>query len=323
MAGWRTTKDIRLRNHGERTMSVCHFLYCPFTGLGSNEGYRGDAWLKNRIAIFKRFVLPSLMAQTKREFILWVSWRPQEKNNPIVKEFKRSLDGLRGLTTVFTYSGLCFWDDKYPEQVASERLKRALSMTLPQLAGFVSDAEWVYLTIQPSDDIYATDVVEKLQSVPPGRKALGFHHGYVMNYATKEVAEYNPTTLSPFTTIIFPRETFLDPKEHYQYTGPYSSHEYVFSHVQGEYLDGRKYLVGTHGENISTTWNIPYKGREILGSEKEKIWLEFACWDADPIVIHRRMRLVLRMLINLFPRPIQTILKTTYHVIRKIYYVIH
>lgn len=294
----------------------------PFTGLGANGGYRGDAWLRNRIAVFKMFVLPALMAQTKREFILWVSWRPEEQYNRLVQDFKRSLDKLRGLTTVFTFNGLCFWDDKYPDAQASDRLRKNLAYTLPKLSGFVGDSEWVYLTIQPSDDIYANDTVERLQAIEPGKKAIGFRHGYVMNYATKEVAEYNPTTLSPFTTIIFPKDKFLNPLEHYRYIGPYRSHEYVFDHLPGTFLEGRGYMVGTHGENISTTWNIPYKGREILGEEREKIWLRFACWDADPIIVHRHLRLWLRVIINALPRPLQKLFKTIYHLIRNAYYAV-
>ena len=34
-----------------------HLIYCPFTGLGLYNGFRGNRWLKNRIKIFKEFVV--------------------------------------------------------------------------------------------------------------------------------------------------------------------------------------------------------------------------------------------------------------------------
>lgn len=301
-------------------MSKFLIAYVPFTGLGLHGGYRGDKWLRNRIQVFKRFVVPSLMAQTDRNFLLWVSWRPEEKENPQVKDLKRSLEGLRGLTTVFTYHGLCFWDDKYPDHEAEKRLRRSLALSLPSLRSHVEGSEWVYLTIQPSDDMYASNSFARIKAVESSEKrAIGFKHGYVMNYATKEVAEYDPDTLSPFTTIVFPVEKFTDPKAHYSHIGPYKSHEYVFDGKEPVYLEGRGYCVGVHGENISTAWSIPYKKREILGEEKERIWLKFGCWDADPVIIHKRMRLLLRNVYNLLPRSVQSLAKSLYHSVREIY----
>lgn len=244
----------------------------------------------------------------------WVSWRPQEKTNPLVIEFKKTLDRMRGLTTVFTFNGLCFWDDKYPDHIASERLKRSLSMTLPKLSGLVGDSKWVYLTIQPSDDIYCVNAVESLHSVKPEEKAIGWKKGYVMNYATKEVAEYNPDTLPPFTTIIFPTETFLDPIKHYKYIGPYKSHEYVKDHLKLETLEGRGFMVGTHGYNISTTYVHPYRGRILKEDEQERVWLDFACWDADPIPPQKkRFGLVLRIIVNSFPKPLHDFVRRNYY----------
>lgn len=299
-----------------------HLLYCPFTGLGNNDGYRGDEWLRHRITVFKRFVLPSLMRQTKKEFILWVSWRPKERHNPQVMELERMLKQLRGFSTVFTYAGTCFYDDKYEDDLARERLKRSLSMSLPSLEPHVKDADWVYLTIQPSDDVYELSAVEKIQSVAPvDGKAVAYRHGYIMNYATKEVAEYDPETLSPFSTVIFAKDTFIDSKKHFERIGPYRSHEYVFDHMEeSEWLEGRGYMVGTHGENISTTWNIGYKGKEVLGTLRDEVWLKFACWDADPVVVHKSLRLVLRTVFNFLPVPVQKIVKITYHSFRELYY---
>jgi hypothetical protein len=262
-----------------------HFLYTPFTGLGLYNGYRGDHWLKNRIKVFKQFVVPSLLNQTNRDFVLWVSWRPQERTNPQVIELKEWLD--KKLENVFTYSGVCFWDDKYPDDVARDRLLMAIHGAAPELTGVMNKVwgdEWynyeAYMTIQPSDDCYHKNAVRDIQNIMRRKdvEACGFKHGYIINYATKDVAQYNPTTNPPFYTIKFLAKDFIDPLKHTQHTGPYKSHEYVPDFLKYEILPGKMYLVGTHNNNISTTYNIPYKGCEV----SQLVLTDFGIYDVPP-----------------------------------------
>src|SRR3990167_5081319 len=118
----------------------CKMLfYTPFTGLGLHSGFRGNTWLRNRIKIFEEFTLRSIMNQSEKDWILWVSWRPEEKSNKLVQEFKKRLDGIRDLKFVFTYGGLCFYDDKYEDGEAKKRLLYNLHRTLPKLRKYVED----------------------------------------------------------------------------------------------------------------------------------------------------------------------------------------
>jgi hypothetical protein len=254
-----------------------HLMYCPFTGLGLYQGFRGNRWLKNRIKIFKQFVVPSLQAQSCQDFTLWISWRYEERTNPIVKAFVRDLEKT-GLNVVHTYSGVCFYDDKYPPEVARERLVSALHGAMRDLIDTTTGetgCEWVLMTIQPSDDCYHVNAVQGIQEAfkeLPELQAVGFTKGYLMNYQTREVAEWNPKTNPPFYTIKFPRPLFINPPQHAEYTGlkqdkdhykkgtPLPSHEYVPYCLNYGQINERGFLVGTHGENISTVWNHPYKG---------------------------------------------------------------
>jgi len=126
---------------------VTHLLHCPFTGLGLYNGFRGNRWLKNRIQIFKQFVVPSLLAQTNQDFILWVAWRHEERKNKQVLALKQYLDEV-GLKSVFTYHGIAFWDDKYPDDVARLRLVDALHGSMASLVDVITE-DTVLLTIQP------------------------------------------------------------------------------------------------------------------------------------------------------------------------------
>lgn len=281
-----------------------HFMYVPFTGLGIRGGYRGDKWLKNRIRVFKQFVLPSLTNQTSQQFILWISWRPEDKCNPIVKDFYKTLDSIRGMRVVFTYGGLCFWDDKYPDDRLLDRLKA----TLPKLKSYVQTVDEVFMTIQPSDDLYIDTAVSQIRakfSSPKfkrqGTNAVGWRKGYIMNYADKMIATYNPKTIPPFFTIRFPTPVFVDPQQHYDYTGPYKSHEFVVEHMKWADIKGRGFIVGTHGENISTVWDHPYQGALLSPERTERTLLRFGIWLSDPVVVRKGVRLLARRVLNMLP----------------------
>ena len=299
---------------------MIHFLQIPFTGLGKNNGFRGNAWLKARIELFKRFTLAALLNQTKKEFVLWLCFRPEEEKNPLVIDLKKTLNRIRGLTTLFTFHGILLSDDKYPEAIARQRLLTSLRYTLPELVGWVGDEEWVAVTCQPSDDLFASWAVEEIQRQKPEKHcAVGWMGGFLLNMATKEVAEYNPSTLPPFTTIFYPRETFLNAEKHMAYIGPFKSHEHVSDHLRFKELKGRGFMVGTHGANISTSWQIPYKGREILGNEREKILLDFGIWLSDAMPMHKSFRLWGRICYNYLPRPLKSIVYKLYHLVRAYY----
>ncbi len=298
-------------------MKLVHLLYTPFTGLGLYGGYRGDAWLRNRIRVFKSFVLPSLLSQSNRNFILWCSWRPEDRKNQLVIDFKSFLESFRGFSYVFTFDGICIYDDKFDDKTAKGRLLNSLSKTLPELNQVVGDAEWVYMTIQPSDDLYDTEAINTIQfQEPKEKKAVGWKRGYVMDYSTKQTALYDPDTTPPFTTFIFPKETFLDPQKHFDYIGPYKSHEFVPDYFSYQELPGRAFCVGTHGANISTTWNHPYKGPELEGYEREVAWLKFGVWDSDPVTVPKSITIKLRSVINSLPKPLHDLLRIIYHYVR-------
>ena len=264
-----------------------HLVYIPFTGLGLYNGFRGNQWLRNRIKVFEQFVVPSLQAQTTQNFTIWVSWRRKERSNKQVQSLYHRLVNIFGpLRVVFTYNGVCFWDDKYENAIAHERLITSLHNTIPELVDYIGDVHEVLMTIQPSDDCYYEGAFEQIQRYlkDPELDAVGYKHGYITDYKTKEVREYNPKTNPPFFTIKFKKETFIDPFQHMKFTGPYESHEYVGDHLRYKQIDKRGFLVGTHGENISTYFNIPYAGTatELQGFD----WYAFT----PPIAIRYNLR---------------------------------
>lgn len=275
---------------------VTHFLYMPLTGLGLYGGHRGKRWLKNRIKIFKQFVLPSLLAQTNQNFILWVSVRFEDRGCPVLKQFKKDLE--KHLKVVFTYAGVCFWDDKHPDEEAYQRLVNSIHGSMGDLLNVMGECDTVLMSIQPSDDCYHSKFVEEAQNVltsegstMPDMKVYGYRKGYVMDYINRRLCEWNPTTTPPFYTIKFERETFADPFKHVKYIGPYKSHEYVKDYLKAHYHpDQRGFVVGTHGENISTIFDHPFTGHEYLGDNIDRILYDFGLNMVGPLKLRLSLR---------------------------------
>lgn len=300
-------------------MKFTHFYVVPFTGLGLHNGFRGNHWLKNRIKVFKEYVIPSLLAK-KGEFYVWICWREEEKENQLVKELAEFLNKT-SLNVVHTFGGIPFYDDKYEDSVARKRILDTLKISLPELKDMVQE-DLVLLTIQPSDDVYfetstkdIQDMMEYvLRSNPSTKQAVGWLQGYIMNYTNKEIAEYIRTgwrqdetstyhtdTIPPFFTILFGKEQFLDPEKHFNHIGPYKSHEYIADHLDFTPLEGRGFIVGTHGENISTTYNHRYKGRILEGKEREGVLRGAGILHSKPIKMKLSPRVRLRQAVNRLP----------------------
>ncbi|MEK6828657.1 MAG: hypothetical protein AABY15_00900 [Nanoarchaeota archaeon] len=271
------------------------------------------------------------MAQRSRDFYIWISWRPEDRENPLIHDFCKELSRVRGLSFIHTFAGLCFWDDKYADNEAGVRLKTHLSQTLPDLAPLVETSDYVLMTIQPSDDMYVPRSVEKIQNAakvllkqPWKKYVIGYKQGYIMNYGTKEIAEYSTVgwktdeistyhtnTVPPFFTIIFPKEEFLNVEKHYKYTGPYKSHEDITDYFEFYDLGGRGFVVGTHGANISTVFHHRYKGKMIEKGEKDLLFMQMGIYFSDPYYIQEGVRLYTRKLFNKIP--FQETLKKWYH----------
>jgi hypothetical protein len=311
-------------------MKISHFLQVPFTGLGLYNGFRGDKWLIDRLNIFKSFVLPSIQNQTNQNFVLWICWRPEEKDNPIVQDFIASLSNVRDLNILHTFGGIMFWDDKFPDAEAEAKLRGNLEATLPELKPWVEGSDYVLVTLQPSDDMYLEDMVSRHQEFfekdEYDHQALGYTLGYIENYATKEIAEYScepwksdetstyhTDTNPPFYTIKFPTDVFLDPAKHYDFIGPYHSHELVKNYLKMYMLNGtRGFVVGTHGANISTVWHHRYRSRVSLTQrEQEGIMIRTGTLFADTYHVRKGWRLKLRDIFNRLP--FQGAMRRAYH----------
>jgi hypothetical protein len=257
----------------QKKSDFIHFLYTPFTGLGLHKvngypvrGYKGDEWLKYRIEIFKNYTLKSLLNQTNRDFIHWLSFRPEERTNKMVQQLYALLC-LIEYPCIFTFDGLMFWDDKF----LSDDLLARLGKTLPELEEQLKDKfegkRYVLETLVPSDDMYHKDMVESVQAEPYSHKRALIHwNGYVYNQVTNQFGTWNPPKGScpPFYTVMYPLDDFLNPKKHFNYWWNFKSHEDIEKCFRCKRMPDNRYCVLVHKENISTAWDIRERGLKTL-----------------------------------------------------------
>lgn len=259
-----------------------HLIMCPFTGLGLYHGYRGDKWFKYRIEIFKKYVLKALLNQTEKDFVLWVCFREEERDNPITKQFYEDLNKT-GLKFIFTFGGIPIWDDKYKDDKLLERLK----VILPQLEAIYNGEKYIYETCQPSDDFYHRKEVEEIQAQPyKERRILVHERGYVMNKDTQRLADWNPTTINPpFYTIMYPADVFFDAQKHFDYMKNSKSHEDVLWLFEPVKMPDYRYCVLIHGNQISTSWYHPYREGKYNWEPSNAIMKEFGIETEKPSAI--------------------------------------
>lgn len=230
-----------------------------FTGLGLENGYRGDAWFKRRIELYNKYTFQSLKKQTNQDFIIWLQFRPEEKENPLIKNIDTSHK------TIMTFNGICIWDDKKENE--EKGLLKRLDKSLFELRDVVGDND-VKLVRLDSDDMYSKEVIESIKNEPfEHKRALTHRNGWIYSYTTDQLAEWNPATNPPFYCLMIDNKTFLDPEKHFETIKGIKSHEYVIKEFNEKRMPDRRYCVVVHNANISTIFRHPFRGAEIWDEE--------------------------------------------------------
>lgn len=275
---------------------MIHLIYIPFRGVGID--LRGDAWFKERIEIFKKYTLASLKNQSNQNFVLWLSFRPQDESNPLIKEITLAIRAA-GLRWVLTFDGLMYHDDKFTDKIwpkirnvgriirhswrtksfeffwpslkeirdnKNRTLQYRLAHSLYTFRKYFIGADYVIMSRIDSDDMYHREFVDRIQKFGAFNGAVVCKKGFIYNDSTDEMAEWIPKTNPPFHTIIFGTGVFFDAEKHIDYYNGYQSHEdaaKVFPNIA--VMPDYSYCVLTHNpvNHISTIWNHPFKGNKV------------------------------------------------------------
>lgn len=194
------------------------------------------AWFAERFAFFQQWTLRSLQAQTFKDFRIWFHCDPgmEEIMEPLQKAVP---DG------VYTFQPY--------------GCRPAIS---------IGDANYVYVTRIDSDDLFAGTAlahVNAIRPMQPGRtEAAIFRRGYAHDVRSGRLGVYHNQS-SPFHTLMFPREVFLDPEAYRKaFIG---DHSMVNNAYPVQSLPDWQFTVLIHGSNFLSTFDY--------GRQREE-WVE-------------------------------------------------
>ncbi len=239
-------------------------------------------WLDHRYEFFGRYTLPSLLAQVRpgnqgpyKDWALWINCDAGMRE--MVDKLKRLLD-RRGIYPLWS-----FGDD-----TPLDELLGSLAFN-PML----KSADYVYVTRLDSDDLYTNDALHLVSSLSPREggevEASIFRRGYMhelpgvsdpASYPDGRLGVYyNPS--SPFHTIMYPREVFIDPARYMQVWEKIGDHSRVESALYSHPLPHFKFCVLVHGSNFLSTFD--YGREEGIAGWVEKRW-EMQRFIKQPVV---------------------------------------
>jgi hypothetical protein len=249
---------------------IKHIFQIPFTGKGLYQGFRGQAWYDFRAKIFEKYTLQSLINQTNNDFGVWISFRPEEKDNLTTKKIEKMLE-KSWLKYVITFDGIMMTDDRGTEHNID--LEKRLAKSLPDIEKLTGDAEYIYETNLDSDDTVYKTFSELVQSKDFKKGgALYEKNGFAYNINDRLVEWHNPESNQNYT-IMFPREDYFNAKKRLEYLHGLKTHEEIPTIFNAECLPDGLYCAIIHGTNISTVWNHPFIGKEIYYDDEKRFIL--------------------------------------------------
>ena len=280
-----------------------HLILCPFNCVGLGLAAMDPDWWPKRVQIFRQTCLASLANQTNKDFTVWLAFA--EDTNRAQARALELLVEAEGLRVRSTFCGLPYHDDKFDGGLrnrvmnaarvvrtcwrrksargglkALRRMFADVNGTLPgrveRMLCVVEGAEKVLLTRLDSDDCLREDAVAKIQSTDFD-EALMMGNGYLYGVPSGKLAKLEPETCPPFFTLRMDGETFSNPLKFRAFWGDYRSHEDAPRVWGPHYLENGFYCVTTHDPklHISGQWQHPFRGRDIIGAEREEILKRF------------------------------------------------
>lgn len=257
-----------------KSSNIKHIFNTAFTGKTPHgDGFTSQEWYDKRADLFIKYTLESLKKQSNKEFLLWLTFRPQELLNPTTKKIAKALTAS-GIANIMSFNGTMFTEDKAVWHNVD--LKERLEVCLPTLKEFVGDADWVYETNLDSDDTVHKDFVKTVQSYKPKKKgALYMTRGFVYNTQGRVADWLNPVSQQNYT-IMFPTKLYFDAEQRLEYLDGFNTHEQIPEKFKAEKLPDGLFCSIIHGGNISTVWSHPFRGNEYFyEDEKQGIIKDF------------------------------------------------
>ena len=243
----------------------------PFTGKTPNSETQTQQWFDFRANVFEEYTLKSLMNQTDKDFLIWIQFKPSDKNNKATIKIRKALNKSK-LEYVMTFNGPIMMEDKatWHNKDLIERATKSLKELEP------IKEDYVVLVGLDSDDMVHAKFVEVLKEKTPRKHgAYYMTKGFVYSMDGRLSEWENPESMSIYA-VVYPTDIFLDAKKHFEHQRGLNTHEQIPKLFDAEKLPDGLYCATIHGTNISTVWGHPFMGKEYYyADEVESIIKDF------------------------------------------------
>lgn len=203
---------------------LIHIIY---SDCGRNI-FKTDEWWNYRFKIFQKFTLQSLLNQEQQDFYFFLVLK-----KPFPERFYPKADQIlksSGLRYIIAYS------DKKGD------VKKKVDANFP-------NSKYIYATRIDTDDMFHKSVTKEIQEQEfKSQTALLYLKGYIYDCVNQKMRHYKEKA-PPFSTIMYPREIFLDEEEKRKYERYFRGHDTIPSYLNCEVLSENKFIVLVHKKN--------------------------------------------------------------------------
>ena len=272
-------------------MNLFNIIYCPISGVGLFDDPDDNEWLAYRLEIFKKYTLQSILNQSIKPDLLWLSFDGR-RENPLINSLQGYLSNK--IRVIITYEGLIYKDDKFIfrwrdtgnyqstwaqawRMLGRSIRKRKLRIFTRYLHRLFfknrslcerlrkSHMPWVnrdvIFTRVDSDDCLHKDWIKNMPvfNMLSGYSAI-CEKAYVYNGI--QLAEWNPKTCPQTFAVRIRADYFNNYRDFYAFWHGYKSHEDA-NRIFMPLVHPNRFLMLIHGNQISSTWNHPFRGKII------------------------------------------------------------
>lgn len=212
-----------------------------------------DEWWRQRHAVMRDFVLPSLANQTFKDFDVWALFMPgYEKKSKGIRKL------LSGINANISFDGPAPLRAHYAQQ----------------------DIDWLGLIHHDSDDLYSRDAFKLMSDVKPALgKVAFFRQGYIYGVDNNDLRCFGHKQNPPlsFHMMYYPAWALTCEPNWYGYR---RTHQLAIDHFQIASVPGRCELAPgnfcqlIHGTNTVSAWknpNVQKRLRRKISNENERI----------------------------------------------------
>lgn len=222
-------------------------IWITFNTANYTDDRLTKKWIENRLDIFEKYTLQSLINQTNQKFDVYLSC--ESVTIPIINECLSRRTSL-------------------PVNIHFNTISNIHKEIIQDMGNY----DYLYHIRLDSDNLYHKDFIQKLYDYKPkdDTQVIISQYGYVYDIRDGSLAPYYQYS-PPFYAYIYKKQDFLNG---FRYRTPLG-HTKIPNYWKYEFVEGYNYMVTLHGNNVLNRRDKLNEKLLIEGEERKKILDEF------------------------------------------------